>query len=187
MLYKVFNLTSNLRDRQSAGLLHAPSPPWLFPTLLLLALLAGCEQNVTAVKTDAPAPAFTLERLDGPAVRFPEQYRDQVVAIRFWADWCPYCHAEMQALEPVYRQYRDRGLAILAVNVLQPLETVRPFVQGLGISYEVLLDPQGEVTRGYGVMGLPMTFIVDRQGVIRARIVGESTPEVFERAIATLL
>ncbi|HMR02950.1 MAG TPA: TlpA disulfide reductase family protein, partial [Candidatus Competibacter phosphatis] len=109
------------------------------------------------------------------------------VAIRFWADWCPYCHDEMQALEPVYRQYRDQGLAILAVNVLQPLETVRPFVQGLDISYEVLLDPQGAVTRDYRVMGLPMTFIVDRQGVIRARIVGESTPEVFERAIATLL
>ena len=187
MSYKAFNLKSNSRDRQSAGLLQASSPFWLFPTLLLLPLLAGCEQNVTDAKTDTPAPAFTLERLDGPAVHFPEQYRGQVVAIRFWADWCPYCHAEMQALEPVYRQYRDRGLAILAVNVLQPLETVRPFVQKLEISYEVLLDPQGEVTRDYRVMGLPMTFIVDRQGVIRARIVGESTPEVFERAIATLL
>lgn len=162
------------------------NPLRILPFLLLSVLLTGCEQNVTT-KTDSPAPAFTLERLDGPAVHFPEQYRGQVVAIRFWADWCPYCHDEMQALEPVYRQYRHRGLAILAVNVLQPLETVRPFVQGLDISYEVLLDPQGAVTRDYRVMGLPMTFIVDRQGVIRARIVGESTPEVFERAIATLL
>jgi len=163
------------------------NPLRMLPFLLLSVLLTGCEQNVTAAKTDSPAPAFTLERLDGPNVHFPEQYRGQVVAIRFWADWCPYCHAEMQALEPVYRQYRDRGLAILAVNVLQPLETVRSFVQGLDISYEVLLDPQGAVTRDYRVMGLPMTFIVDRQGVIRARIVGESTPEVFERAITTLL
>ena len=70
---------------------------------------------------------------------------------------------------------------------IQPPETVRPFVRELGVSYDVLLDPQGEVTRRYRVMGLPMTFIVDRQGVIRARIVGESTPEVFERAIAGLL
>ena len=163
------------------------NPLRILPFLVLSVLLTGCEQNVTATKTDSPAPTFTLERLDGPAVHFPEQYRGQVVAIRFWADWCPYCHAEMQALEPVYRQYRDRGLAILAVNVLQSLETVRPFVQGLDISYEVLLDPQGAVTRDYRVMGLPMTFIIDRQGVIRARIVGESTPEVFERAIATLL
>jgi peroxiredoxin len=159
----------------------------LLSILFLLVLLAGCEQELPAIRTGVPAPAFSLAQLDGPAIHFPEQYRGQVVAIRFWADWCPYCREEMQGLEPVYRQYRNRGLVILAVNVLQPPETVRPFVDRLGISYDVLLDRQGEVMRGYGVMGLPMTFIVDRQGVIRARIVGESTPEVFERALAGLL
>ena len=93
----------------------------------------------------------------------------------------------MKALEPVYRRYRDRGLVVLAVNVMQPPETVKKFVEELSVSYDILLDRQGEVMRSYRVMGLPMTFIVDRQGVIRARIVGESTPEVFERAIASLL
>ena len=156
-------------------------------TLLLLALLAGCEQELPTIKLGAPAPAFTLEQLDGPSVRFPEQSRGQVVAVRFWADWCPFCRSEMTALEPVYRQHRDRGLVILAVNVMQPPETVRKFIQELGVSYDVLLDRQGEVMRSYRVMGLPMTFIVDRQGVIRARIVGESTPQVFERAITNLL
>ena len=154
---------------------------------LLLTLLIGCEQQSPAIKVNAPAPAFNLEQLDGPSVRFPDQYRGQVVAIRFWADWCPFCRSEMTALEPVYRQHRDRGLVILAVNVMQPPETVKKFVQELGVSYDVLLDQQGEVMRSYRVMGLPMTFIVDRQGVIRARIVGESTPEVFARAIASLL
>ena len=155
--------------------------------LILLALLAGCEQELPTIKLGTPAPAFTLEQLDGPSVRFPEQSRGQVVAIRFWADWCPFCRSEMTALEPVYRQHRDRGLVILAVNVMQPPETVRKFIQELGVSYDVLLDRQGEVMRSYRVMGLPMTFIVDRQGVIRARIVGESTPQVFERAITNLL
>lgn len=155
--------------------------------LLLLALLAGCEQESPAIKLNAPAPAFNLEQLDGPSIRFPEQYRGKVVAVRFWADWCPSCRSEMTALEPVYRQHHDRGLVILAVNVMQPPETVRPFVRQIGISYDVLLDRQGEVMRGYRVMGLPMTFIVDRQGLVRARIVGESTPEVFERAISSLL
>lgn len=155
--------------------------------LLLLALLAGCEQESPAIKIGAPAPAFTLERLDGSSVRFPGQYRGQVAAVRFWADWCAYCHDEMKALEPVYRQHRDRGLVVLAINVMQPPETVKKFVEELGVSYDILLDRQGEVMRGYRVMGLPMTFIVDRQGVIRARIVGESTPEVFDQAIASLL
>ena len=155
--------------------------------VLLLALLTGCEQESPTIKIGAPAPAFILERLDGSSVRFPESYRGQVIAVRFWADWCPYCHDEMKALEPVYRQHRDRGLVVLAINVMQPPETVKKFVEELGVSYDILLDRLGEVMRGYRVMGLPMTFIVDRQGVIRARIVGESTPEVFDQAIASLL
>jgi len=163
------------------------NPFRLVPFLALLALLVGCEQELPTIKIGSPPPAFALEQLDGPGVRFPEQYRGKVVAIRFWADWCPFCHSEMTALEPVYSRHRDRGLVILAVNVMQPPETVRKFVKELGISYDVLLDQQGEVMRGYRVMGLPMTFIVDRQGLVRTRIVGESTPEVFERAIAGLL
>ncbi|HOW74566.1 MAG TPA: TlpA disulfide reductase family protein [Candidatus Competibacteraceae bacterium] len=159
----------------------------ILPCLLLFALIAACGSELPATKSGAPAPAFTLERLDGASVRFPEQYQGQVVVLRFWADWCPYCHSEMQALEPVYRQYRDRGLVILAVNVMQPLETVQKFVQEIGISYETLLDRQGEVMRRYQVMGLPMTYIIDRQGIVRARIIGESTPEVFTQAISSLL
>jgi len=155
--------------------------------LALLAVLAACKPDVPVLKIDAPAPAFALERLDGAAIRFPEQYRGRVVALRFWADWCPYCHGEMKALEPVYRQRRDQGLAILAVNILQPPETVQRFVQELDLSYEIALDRQGEVMRLYQVMGLPITFIIDRQGIVRNRIVGESTPEEFEQAIAGLL
>ena len=159
----------------------------LLSGLFLLALLVGCDSGLPAINNGAAAPAFTLERLDGVSVRFPEQYQGQVVALRFWADWCPYCHGEMQALEPVYRQYRERGLAILAINVMQPTETVQKFVQDLGISYETLLDRQGEVMRGYQVMGLPVTYLIDRQGIVRARIIGESTPEVFIQAISGLL
>lgn len=157
------------------------------PCFLLLTLLTACSQELPAIKNGTPAPAFTLERLDGSSVRFPEQYQGQVVALRFWADWCPYCHSEMQALEPVYRQHRDKGLIILAVNVLQPQETVQKFVQEIGISYETLLDRQGEVMRRYQVMGLPVTYLIDRQGIVRARIIGESTPEVFTQAISGLL
>lgn len=156
-------------------------------SLLLFTLLTACNSELPAIHNGAPAPAFILERLDGSSARFPEQYQGQVVALRFWADWCPYCHGEMQALEPVYRQHRDRGLIILAVNVMQPTETVQKFVKDTGISYETLLDRQGEVMRRYQVIGLPVTYLIDRQGVVRTRIIGESTPEVFAQAINPLL
>jgi len=159
----------------------------LLLTVSLLVLLGGCEPQSPMLRIGTPAPAFVLNRLDGATTRFPEQFANQVVAIRFWADWCPSCRSEMTALEPVYRQYHDRGLVILAVNVMQPAETVRPFVKQLGISYDVLLDAQGEVTRQYQVMALPATYIIDRKGTIRTRILGESTPETFTKEIADLL
>ena len=155
--------------------------------LILLLVLAGCEPQPPAIQSGKSAPAFTLERLDGARVAFPEQYRGHVVAIRFWADWNPSCRDEMIDLEPIYQQHRDRGLKILAVNVMQPPDTAREFVEQIGISYEVLLDREGEVMRHYQVMGLPMTFIVDRKGIIRTRLIGESTPEDFEQAIKNLL
>ncbi|MFZ1827759.1 MAG: TlpA disulfide reductase family protein [Candidatus Competibacteraceae bacterium] len=139
------------------------------------------------IKNGASAPQFILERLDGARARFPEQYQGQVVVLRFWADWCPYCHSEMQALEPFYRQYRGQGLAILAINVMQPPETVRTFIEKLDISYEALLDRQGEVMRRYQVVGLPTTYLIDRKGVVRARIIGESTPEALTQALSGLL
>ncbi|MCB1777024.1 MAG: TlpA family protein disulfide reductase [Candidatus Competibacteraceae bacterium] len=157
----------------------------VFHCLIFSLLLTACDTgDLPTIRNGDPAPAFTLERLDGSPLRFPEQYRGQVVALRFWADWCPYCYGEMKALEPVYRRRHKEGLVILAVNVMQPPETVRRFVDELGLSYEIALDRQGEVMRLYQVMGLPVTLIIDRQGAVRSRILGESSPEVFEQAIA---
>jgi len=161
-------------------------PVFLLGVLLLL-ISAGCEDPLSAVPIGVAAPAFTLNHLNGKAVNFPENYRGKVVAIRFWADWCPYCKNEMKTLEPVYRKYHDHGLLIVAINVMQPPMVVQNFIAEIGISYDVLLDTQGEIMRRYGVMGLPMTFIVDRQGVVRARIVGEATAKAFEKIVIGLL
>lgn len=160
---------------------------WRFLLLAFIALSTGCDTPDSAIKPNAPPPGFTLTRLDGSAARFPDDYAGQVVAVRFWADWCPSCYSEMKGLEPIYQRLHARGLTILAVNVMQPLETVRNFVTPLNLSYEILLDLQGETMRTYRVMGLPTTFIVDRQGLVRTRIIGEATPEVFEQAVARLL
>jgi peroxiredoxin len=154
----------------------------LFAVCTLL-LLAGCGEPQEHLKNGDPAPAFLLQTLDDGWARFPSQYRDQVVAIRFWADWCPFCEGEMKLLEPVYRKYRERGLRILAVNVRQDRNTAMAFIAKLSISYDTLLDFEGEVARSYGVSGLPTTFIIDGKGILRSRIIGESTPETFEKAI----
>ena len=162
---------------------------WTCLLLLLAAgaLLGGCGDAPPTLAKGEPTPAFTLAALTGAPVAFPADLAGQVVAVRFWADWCPFCEGEMRTLEPVYRAYRNQGLRLLAINVRQNRETAAAFIAPLGISYEVLLDTDGAVARAYGVSGLPTTFFLDRQGRLAARILGESTPEVFERVIKGLL
>lgn len=157
--------------------------------LLLLAAalgLAGCEERVRLQQGD-PAPAFTLEDIEGTPRSFPEDYRGTPVVVRFWADWCRFCKQEMQDVEAVYRERGGEGLAILAVNVGQDRDTARDFVTALGVSYDTLLDTESTVAGAYGVVGLPTTFFVDREGRIRAKILGEADKATFERLLAESL
>ena len=155
--------------------------------LVFFFLLAACSSDTPQLAKDQPVPGFTVPRLEGGTATFPDDFRGKVVAIRFWADWCPFCKDEMIALEPVYRQLHGEGFHILAVNVRQDADTAGRFVARLGISYETLLDVSGEVARNYGVQGLPTTFFIDRSGKLHARILGESTPEVTERIVREML
>nr|WP_178941498.1 TlpA disulfide reductase family protein [endosymbiont of Lamellibrachia barhami] len=132
-------------------------------------------------------PGFILDRLESGSLDFPNALRGKVVAIRFWADWCPFCESEMKNIEPVYRQKQERGLVILAINVRQDRKTAAAFIRKLNISYDVLLDRDGEVARRYGVIALPTTFIVDRQGNLHTRILGESTSKLFHKIVEELL
>lgn len=159
----------------------------LFLSLLTGLLLVGCGERAPQLVHGEPVPSFTLERLEGGRIAFPSEHHGKVVAIRFWADWCPFCAPEMRGIEPVYRKYQDKGLVILAVNVRQDQETAQAFIDKLNISYDTLLDEEGVVARSYGVMGLPTTFFVDREGKLQARILGESTAQVFERIVREML
>ena len=165
-----------LRGRAGLALL----PALLWP-------LSGCGPQATQPQAGAAAPAFPVERLDGSHAVFPEDYRGRVVALRFWADWCPFCKDEMQAIETVYQRQREAGLVVLAMNVGQSAEVAKRFSRGLGLSYEVALDPDAEVSARYGVAGLPLTYFIDRQGKVRNKILGEASAESFERISAALL
>ncbi|MFJ2994040.1 TlpA family protein disulfide reductase [Pandoraea sp. NPDC087047] len=117
-------------------------------------------------------PTFALEGLDGKTHALSE-YRGRVVILNFWATWCAPCREEIPAMGAVVRQYRQRGLSLLAVNYKEPLATVKPFVDKLPIDGTVLLDPDGAVYKRYGSLGLPATYLVDRAGNARFWRMGE--------------
>lgn len=161
---------------------------WLWVAFITLAsLLGGCGGDVPALQNGEPAPPFELPRLDGGHLVFPADLQGRIVVVRFWADWCPFCEQEMSDIEPVFLAYQDRGLVVVAVNVRQDRNTAARFISRLGVSYEVLLDEEGAVARRYGVVGLPTTFFIDREGRLATRMIGESTPELFERVVQGLL
>ena len=159
--------------------------PWL--AFFITILLAGCGADTVHLTNGQKAPPFRLSYLERGEAHFPNDFAGKIVVVRFWADWCPFCETEMTAIEPLYRQYLQQGLVVLALNVRQDRETATAFVDKLGISYDVLLDRQGETARNYGVIGLPTTFFINREGRLHTKIIGESTPQVFEAVLTEML
>jgi len=154
---------------------------------LLSFSLFACNEDTPKLTKQKPTPTFELEKLDGGSIRFPSDTKGQIVVISFWADWCAYCKTELKNIEPLYQKYRSKGLTILAINIRQDIETARKFLDDINPTYDVLLDKDGKVTSDYGVRDLPATIIVDRNGNLYTRILGEFTPEAFELIIKELL
>lgn len=121
---------------------------------------------------NTPAPAFQLMDLDGGLHSLPE-YQGKVVFLNFWATWCGPCKVEMPAMEALYQAFRAQGLEILAVSVDQQGAAVtRPFKEAMGLSFPILHDSTHQVGLTYGARTLPMTYVIDRKGIIRQRIFG---------------
>jgi len=126
------------------------------------------------------APDFTLDTLDGKTITLSE-LRGQPALINLWASWCPPCRAEMPALDAVYREYRDAGFVVLAVNTTyQDSEAdARAFALNLGLTFPILLDRDGATSRRYQMQALPTTFFVGRDGTIRDIMIGGPMSEAL--------
>ena len=147
--------------------------------ILLLVALVGCAATPdqaagpTPVPTAPPvgvkvgntAPDLRLANLEGKEVRLGD-LRGQPVLVNFWAVWCGFCRVELPEMQAVYEAYNDKGFVILAVDVQEEKPLVQDFVNELGLTFPVLLDTKGEVTRSYRVRGLPTSYFVDPNGVI---------------------
>jgi cytochrome c biogenesis protein CcmG/thiol:disulfide interchange protein DsbE len=126
------------------------------------------------------APDFTLDTLQGEKVTLSE-LRGKIVVVNVWASWCPPCRAETPALEKAYEQYKDSGVVILGVDSTNQdtVSAVTSFVQEFKLTYPILLIRDGSVGYLYQIKGLPTTFFVNRQGIIRTVVVGGPMSETF--------
>lgn len=121
---------------------------------------------------DYPAPPdFTLPDPGGRKVSLKD-FRGKVVFLNFWASWCESCRDEMPTVDRLYREFKSKGLEIVAVNVKDKRADALAVINKLKLNYLVLMDPEGEVGLLYGAFGLPVTYLIDRKGVLVARLWG---------------
>jgi peroxiredoxin len=127
---------------------------------------------------DAPAPDFVLESLSGESIQL-EDYRGKPVLLNFWATWCAPCRLEMPAFQSRFEEYKGE-LAVVAVNNAESPEDVRSFVDEMGLTFDILLDPEAEVQRLYLVRGYPTSVLIDADGIMRMQHIGLMTEDQLD-------
>ena len=129
------------------------------------------------------APGFTLVDLGGNQVTLSD-FRGQTVCINFWATWCPPCRAEMPEIEAVHQEYKDKGVVVIGVDIMEAESDVRQFVERGGYSWTFVLDTIGAVANDYKITKLPTSFFIDREGIVRAMKIGAMTQRAMEVKLA---
>src|SRR6476659_3452638 len=120
-----------------------------------------------------PAPDFWLSDLNDKPYRLTD-FRGKVVFLNFWATWCKPCREEMPWMEILNKNFEKDGLVILAVSIDRVTTTkdIPPFVKGMNLTFPVLIDSWGRTDKPYKRMGVPETFIIDQEGIIREIVIG---------------
>jgi peroxiredoxin len=160
----------------------------ILSVLLLLPALWGMAGRPPLI--GGPAPEVALTDLQGREVHLSD-FRGKVVLLNFWATWCKPCKEEMPAMQASYDKLRDKGFVVLAINELEDTERVAEHIRTHRHTFPVVMDHKNKVANHYGVVGLPASFLVDPQGIVRERIAGSlltesRIEEMFRRYAASL-
>jgi len=154
---------------------------------LILLALAGCNRR-GGLQIDDPAPVVSLQDLHGKTFTLPQDLHGKVWLVRFWSLDCGFCDKEvLLGLETLYQKYKDRGFVPVAVNVGKYDAGDERWKRFAQLSYPMLIDERGLTAKKFGVIGLPTSFVIDREGVLREKITGEAGLEEIEMLFTTVL
>ena len=163
-------------------------------SLLLPVAAIGQQQEVlrnlrlAPVDHPGPAPRFSSMTPEGKKMGI-DDLKGKFVVLNFWATWCPPCRLEMPSMEKLYQEFKGEGLEVVAINFMESEKPIKSFLKENGFTFPVLLDKKGEIARKYGVHGLPVTYLIARNGNLLAKSMGYKDwykPDT-RRLISTLL
>jgi cytochrome c biogenesis protein CcmG, thiol:disulfide interchange protein DsbE len=154
---------------------------------MILVLLVIDGSAHAALRIGETLPAITYARANGTPLRVPDDVQGKVIVLHFWQIGCSSCGLEIPALDQLYDKYRNKGLMVLGVNVGQHKATVKGYAAMLKISYPILLDADSRSASLYDVTDVPRTYIIDRNNIVRFRIIGNAQLDVLKKLILSIL
>ena len=158
---------------------------------MLLWVSACAPGDLRPPQVGDPAPDFQAMSLDGERTVALGDYAGQTILVNLWATWCAPCRFETPYLQSVYEENRDRGLMIVGVSVDSPsaLDLVNDFLDEMGVTYDILLDPDMVSTDAFLPIGYPASYLIDGDGMVRFTRLGpiaEGDPAFLEALEKTL-
>ena len=175
----------------------AASSQWKWVAIIVGGLILGAIALVKlapvpqGVEVGKRAPDFrALDIATGDTVSFREKYGGQVTLVNIWATWCPPCREEMPAMQKLYDALKDKGFRIAAVSIDEgSVKDVTAFTQSLGLTFDILHDKSGKIETIYQTTGYPESFLVDKDGIIVRKQIGEHPwgSPANQRIVAELL
>jgi cytochrome c biogenesis protein CcmG/thiol:disulfide interchange protein DsbE len=176
----IISANSSPKTNDSQSIAAFPTPPvvtFIPPTPLPTA--PPTPQPPQQSMLDKPVPDVTLTTLDGSSIRLND-LQGQIIFLNFWATWCTPCWEEMPALQTLQSQHGADGVSVIAVTDPtsgQTEDDIRQFVDGYHLSLTVALSSDPAFYQQFGVVQIPMTFVIDRNGIVRFRQVGALTTD----------
>lgn len=147
-------------------------------TVLLLALAMCAGSAAYAVGVGERAPDFKLPQLGKAGPLGLADMHGKVVFVDFWASWCSPCREAMPQYEKLQASLPREDFAIVAINVDETRSEAEKFLSAHPVSYTVVLDPAGDVPKAYGLIGMPTSYLLDRNGVVRWRGQGFKSADI---------
>lgn len=159
---------------------------------LFLKGLEGDPRSLPTVLIGTTAPTFTGPDVESGNTLSLDQYKGKVVLLNFWASWCYECKVEHNDILRLHQQFKDNpDFVMLGVNYQDELPNAKEYLKTYGSSFQHVRDIKGTMAIDYGVYGVPETFVIDQQGIIRHKWVGPIVGQVYtnltEQVISPLL
>lgn len=153
----------------------------ILPTLVAITLAVACYGGSHPPRVGSAAKEFVVQDSDRKVSL--NQFRGQVVVLNFWATWCAPCQQELPSLISMQERLRGQGVMVLGVSIDVDEDAYHRFVKQKNVNFLTVRDPEQKVAEMYGTSGWPETYIIDRQGVMRRKIIGPidwNSPEVVQ-------